>query len=454
MLIHSNEHSLQRRVLWRTTVGVLVVWLAAVVLVWVEAQHELDELLDAHLAQAAALLVVQQNAPPDDDELSLDAPTLHKYAPRVAYQVFEDAQLRMHSPNVGHAPMAQHTQGFQSITRDDGQAWRVFAAQANGGDVQIYVAEHVNSRDDILWAVLRGVLLPLTLALPVFVLGLWWSVRVGLRPLQDVREALVKREPHALEPLQLNDLPHEVKPLVDALNDLLMRLADRMQTERRFTADAAHELRTPIAAIRAQAQVALGAVGQDEVRQQALQATLAGCDRATRLVTQLLSLARVEGAEMVTTEPVRLHDVLQTVCADLTPDALRRDQTLTLSVPKDVWVLGQTTLWEMVMRNLIDNALRYSPDGATVAVEAQALAQGRVEVTVADSGPGLSQDAMARLGQRFYRAEPSLDNAASGSGLGWSIVRQIAQRQKWTLALARSQTLGGLQVKLTTAGQA
>lgn len=454
MLIHSNEHSLQRRVLWRTTVGVLVVWLAAVVLVWVEAQHELDELLDAHLAQAAALLVVQQNAPPDDDEVSLDAPTLHKYAPRVAYQVFEHAQLRMHSPNVGHAPMAQHTQGFQTVTRDGGQAWRVFAAQANGGDVQIYVAEHVNSRDDILWAVLRGVLLPITLALPVFVLGLWWSVRVGLRPLQDVREALVKREPHALEPLQLNDLPHEVKPLVDALNDLLLRLADRMQTERRFTADAAHELRTPIAAIRAQAQVALGAVGQDEVRQQALQATLAGCDRATRLVTQLLTLARVEGAQTARAEPVHLHDVLQTVCADLTPDALRRHQTLSLSVSEELRVQGQTTLWEIVLRNLIDNALRYSPDGATVAVEAQALAQGRVEVTVADSGPGLSQDAMARLGQRFYRAEPSLDNAASGSGLGWSIVRQIAQRQQWTLSLARSQTLGGLQVKLTTGGQA
>lgn len=452
MFFHSTAHSLQRRVLWRTTVGVLVVWLAAVVLVWVEAQHELDELLDAHLAQAAALLVVQQNTSPDDDddEASPDAPTLHKYAPRVAYQVFEHAQMRMHSPNVGHVPMAQHTQGFQTVTRDNGQTWRVFAAQGREDDVQIYVAEHINSRHDILWAVMRGVLLPLTLALPVFVLGLWWSVRVGLQPLQDVREALVQRESHALTPLHLNELPQEVKPLVDALNDLLLRLAERMQTERRFTADAAHELRTPIAAIRAQAQVALGAGEQDAVRTQALQATLAGCDRATRLVAQLLTLARVEGQETAATESVRLHDVLQTVCADLTPDALRRHQTLSLSVPATLITQGQTTLWEIVIRNLIDNALRYSPEGATVAVSAQALAQGRVEVLVADSGAGLSDDARARLGQRFFRAAQASDNAASGSGLGWSIVRQIAQRQKWTLSLERSKALGGLQVRLTT----
>jgi two-component system sensor histidine kinase QseC len=163
---------LQQRLLTRTLGAVLVVWIGTAAFVGYEAQHEVDELLDAHLAQSAALLVVQQNATPDDDGPLLDAPTLHKYANRVAYQVFDDGRLVMHSPSVTHKPMAEHTQGFMTITLADGQAWRVFAAQGRSRDVQIYVAERVDSRDEILYAVLRGFLPPLTLALPLLLIGL------------------------------------------------------------------------------------------------------------------------------------------------------------------------------------------------------------------------------------------------------------------------------------------
>jgi two-component system sensor histidine kinase QseC len=441
----SQKFSLQQRLLTRSLGAVLVVWMGTAAFVGYEAQHEVDELLDAHLAQSAVLLVVQQNATPDDDEPLLDAPTLHKYANRVAYQVFDEDRLVMHSPNVAHAPMAQHTQGFETLTLADGKSWRIFAAQGSDRDVQIYVAERVDSRDEILWAVLRGFLPPLTIALPLLLIGLWWNVRSGLQPLQRLRQALLKRDTQTLTPVSLSETPQEVQPMLDALNDLLLRLAQRMETERRFTADAAHELRTPIAAIRTQAQVALTSATNDQVRQQALQNTLLGCDRASRVVEQLLTLARVEGPQDVASEPFRLDQLAQQVMADLTPDALRRGQTLELLAPEALQVNGQSTLWQILLRNLIDNALRYSPDGAVVRINAQRLDPSHVQVTVQDSGAGLSSADMARLGERFFRV---LGNQATGSGLGWSIVRHIASLQQVDVQVGKSVDLGGLQVIL------
>jgi two-component system sensor histidine kinase QseC len=218
-----------------------------------------------------------------------------------------------------------------------------------------------------------------------------------------------------------------------------------MQTERRFTADAAHELRTPIAAIRAQAQVAMSAASNDTVRQQALQDTLVGCDRASRVVEQLLTLARVEGPQDVASEPFRLDQLAQQTLAELTPEALRRGQTLELLAPEPLQVNGQSTLWQILLRNLIDNALRYSPDGATVRMQAQRLENGQMEITVQDSGPGLSADNLARLGERFFRV---LGTSASGSGLGWSIVRHIAALQHIDVQAGKSTELGGLKVTL------
>ncbi|MGI9152165.1 MAG: ATP-binding protein [Limnohabitans sp.] len=441
----SHKFSLQQRLLTRTLGGVLFAWIGTAAFVGYEAQHEIDELLDAHLAQSAALLVVQQNATPEEDEPLLDAPTLHKYAHRVAYQVFEEDRLVMHSPNVAHQPMAKHTEGFETITLADGKSWRVFAARGRSHEVQIYVAERVDSRDEILSAVLRGFLPPLTIALPLLLLGLWWNVRSGLQPLQRLRQALLKRDTHTLSPVTLTETPQELQPLLDALNDLLQRLAERMDTERRFTADAAHELRTPIAAIRAQAQVALNASTEDPVRQQALLDTLAGCDRASRVVEQLLTLARVEGPQDMVAEPIRLDQLAQQVMADLTPEALRRHQHLELLAPEPLEVRGQSTLWHILLRNLIDNALRYSPEGAVVRIQVARLDVGRVEVSVQDSGAGLSPDDMARLGERFFRV---LGTSASGSGLGWSIVRHIAALQGIDVQVGQSAELGGLQVTL------
>jgi two-component system sensor histidine kinase QseC len=314
--------SLQGRLLLGLLGAVLLVWGAAALATWRDARHELDELLDSHLAQAAALLVARQSGEIDDDEHGIDSPQLHRYAPKVAFQVWHAGRLALRSSNAPAAPMltplalqalvpldhaeredredrdrhddASPAQGLRTglaTVQIAGTAWRVFTAQGAERDIQVFVGEQISSRASILWAVLRGTLWPMALALPLLALAVWWAVRQATQPLRALSHALAQRDPRALEPVAIVDPPAEMAPLLTALNRLFERITERAEAERRFTADAAHELRTPIAAIRAQAQVAL-AETDNTARIHALRATLAGCDRATRLVAQLLTLTR------------------------------------------------------------------------------------------------------------------------------------------------------------------
>ena len=440
--------SLQGRLVWRSLIGMVLVWVFIMVVVWRDTKHELDELLDAHLAQAAAMLVVQGAQALDDDDTLVEPPMLHRYASKVAFQVFHDKQLTLHSPNMGHEPMAQHVQGFQTVVHDDGSTWRVFAAESLSKNALVYVAEYMGSREDIWWAVLRNVMIPMVMTLPLLALALWLSIRHSLSPLNRLRDAVLARQEGALTSLQVADIPTEVQPLLEALNQLLQRLAERMESKQRFTADAAHELRTPIAAIRTQAQVALHANTDADanVREQALKDTIAGCDRAARLVDQLLTLSRLEASALEMHQIIDVQQTLQQVAADLTPWALQRQQTLeVLQEVQDPIVFNRVAneaLLQILCKNLLDNAMRYSPAKGLVRVTLKQVGQG-LHLVFEDSGPGMSAADQARLGERFFRV---LGSGQSGSGLGWSIVRRIADVQAWTLHVHSSEALGGLQV--------
>lgn len=453
--------SLRARLLLLLGPLLLLTWLAAALWTWRDTRHELDELLDGHLAQAAAMLVVQQTRPghggrsgdddDDDDERGVDAPLLHKYAPRVAFQVWHDGRLSLRSSNAPHEPMRAAGQPFRPGFANlpiNGEDWRVMAAAGAQHDVQVYVGELQHARGDILRAVLRGGGVALALALPVMLLAALWAVHAGTAPLRRLGRELSQRPPQALQPVQLADPPAELRPLIDALNGLFGRIGQLLESERRFTADAAHELRTPIAAIRTQAQVAMGEA-DDALRHHALQATLDGCDRATRLVEQLLTLSRLEAEAPLQCSPVDLAALAQRVAAELAPRALARGQQLDLLDERPAGtpalVQGNDTLLAVLLRNLLDNALRYSPDGAHVRLRLQAGA-GHVTVQVADSGPGLAEADLARLGERFFRV---LGTGQPGSGLGWSIARRIAQAHGHVLQAQRSTALGGLEIVLT-----
>ncbi|MGE5118231.1 MAG: ATP-binding protein [Betaproteobacteria bacterium] len=437
--------SLQGRLLALVLGAVAAVWLAAAAWTWIDARHELDELLDSHLAQAAALLIAQQIRAPDDEHAPHEEErSLHRYAPRVAFQVWHEGSLVLHSANAPTRPMAAQDEGFATL-KLDGARWRVFAARGAKRDVRVYVGERVDARDAILGAVMRGILAPLALALPLLAGLVWWAVRHGLAPLQRLRATLAARAPDALQPVVQAGAPAELQGLIGALNALLARIGALLESERRFTADAAHELRTPIAAIRAQAQVAQGAAGDDAARRHALEATIAGCDRAARLVDQLLTLARLDSDAARERRSVDLAALARTTIAELAPQALARDQQVELEAPRPCPADGDETLFAVLLRNLVDNALRYSPAGARVRVTLAGERDWRL--TVEDSGPGLGAAERARLGERFFRV---LGNEASGSGLGWSIVRRIAQVQGLALAVDESPALGGLRVTVST----
>ena len=437
--------SLQGRLLLLVLSGVALVWLVTSVLTWFDVRHELDELLDGHLAQAAALLVVQQAQEIEQhDDRGLDAPMLHRYAPRVAYQVFHAGRLALRSANAPVAPMVEagqdFTPGFKTVQLQ-GQAWRVFAARGTERDVQVYVGEQMGSRNDILWAVLRSTLWPMLVALPLLVAAVWSAVRLGVQPIRQLGRDLGGRQPQVLSPVTLAQAPSEMAPMIAALNGLFERIGQLLESERRFTADAAHELRTPIAAIRMQAQVAMGEV-DDALRQHALQGTLEGCDRATRLVGQLLSLSRLEAAQTPTMMKVDLRALAQRVVAELAPKAIGKQQSLEFEGSEPCVMPGNETLLAVLVRNLVDNAVRYSPPAARIRVTVRQQAVQLV-LSVEDSGPGLDAADRQRLGERFFRVTGSVE---SGSGLGWSLVRRIAAVHRMTIDVGRPTALGGLAV--------
>lgn len=441
-----RPRSIQGRLLALLVGAVAAVWLAAAVLTGVDVRHELDELLDAHLAQAAALLVVQQSGELEhEDDRTVDAPALHRYAPRAVFQVFRDGRLVLRSADAPQRPLVADAaaSGFTTVT-SEGVAWRVFSTRGGDSEVQVFVGERLDARERIVRAALSGTLWPLALALPLLALLAWWAIRRGLEPLRSLGEQLAARTPNSLRPVDVADPPAEVAPLLQSLNGLFGRIEGMLQSERRFIGDAAHELRTPIAAIRAQAQVAL-AEADDARRRHALRATLEGCDRAAHLVDQLLTLSRLEAGAAVPMKPVDLAALARQVVRDLAPQALRKQQDLGVEAAGRCVIEGDETLLAILLRNLVDNAVRYGPAGARINVIA-AVRDGQAVLVVEDAGPGLSAQDIARLGERFARGS---GHAESGTGLGWSIVRRIAQAHGLVVTAARSQRLGGLAVTVT-----
>ena len=436
--------SLQTRVVALVLAGVCTLWLIAAIMIWFDGRHELDELLDSHLAQAATLLVAQAS----DGELEHqyeEAAKLTRFDRRVAFQMWHEARLQWRSANAPTTPMMQQDRGFAS-TSIDGKQWRVFATRGKDSDVQLFVGEQLDARADILTALLRGMLLPLAVGLPLLALVVWLAVFRGLQPLRALRTQLRQRAPAELTAIGLPGAPEEVESLTTALNDLFARIGSLIENERRFTQDAAHELRTPIAAIRAQAQVAASASSPADV-QAALKKTLRGCDRASHLVDQLLQLARLDGAQQPSQQQPRfdLARVVERVLAPLLDDAAAKRIALEVDVPNHCAMAGDEALIGILLRNLCDNALRYAPAEGQVRFR---VADGTttLQVSIEDSGHGMTTAQIARLGERFYRVA---GNDAEGSGLGWSIIRRIAAVTGARLDIGSSAELGGLRVIVT-----
>lgn len=290
-------------------------------------------------------------------------------------------------------------------------------------------AHFAKEREEVAAEIAGQLLTPMLFALPALALLLVIAIGFALAPLRQLARDVASRAADRLDPLPGASLPAEVMPLVARLNSLFADITRALENERRFTADAAHELRTPLAALKAQAQVALAAVDTME-KQHALTQIIAGCDRTTHLVTQLLTLARLDARTIDPMRSVALRPIAEEVLALSAGEAIERRCDLVLR-DGDARVRGDALLLQVLLRNLIDNALRH---GGGTQIDVSVAVQGsRAVLAVSDNGRGIAADELERVQQRFYR---SAGADPAGSGLGLSIVRRIAELHGGTIDIA------------------
>jgi two-component system, OmpR family, sensor kinase len=424
----------------------LLIWLLALVLVGVgfagwliyrQALATANELFDYQLQQIAEAL------PSEPFSSVLSSRT--EGSEGVVIQIWNRNGVLMYYSHP-RVPLAPHAElGFSTETTPRGE-WRVYSAIV--GDNVVQLAQPLSIRNRVAAGVAWRTLWPLVLLLPLLGVAIWVIVGRGLAPLQRVTRALDTRHPEALDPLSDQRLPQEVRPVVRALNALLSRLSTALDTQKAFVADAAHELRTPLAAVKIQAQLVARAP-DDATRREALADLHEGIARATRLAEQLLALARSEPDGKSVETRVDLRELLESCVRGCVLVAQQRGVDLGIEASEPATVTGDPDSLRVMFNNLIDNATKYTPKGGRVDVGLK-VENGRPLVDIADTGPGIPQEERERVFDRFYRVGEGADRArtdVSGSGLGLAIVRRIAIQHGARVVLGQSAS-GGLKASI------
>ena len=290
----------------------------------------------------------------------------------------------------------------------------------------VQIAETRHTRNALSARIVSGVLLPQFAIIPLAVLLVWFGLSRGIAPLNRLQGLIRRRDPGDLSPVGLASVPEEVRPLVTAFNDMMARLDDNLDAQQRFIADAAHQMRTPLAGLRIQTELALSEPDVDTMRA-ALTQVLVGTERAARLINQLLSLARAEATADACEDSARVDIdlLLRSVVAEHVPAALAKEIDLGVdSAGMPLWFRGASVLLQEMLHNLIDNALKYSPAGGHVTAVLRWHEADEIVIEVQDDGPGIPEEERAQVFERFYRV---LGTGVEGSGLGLPIVREIAE---------------------------
>ncbi|AAZ96088.1 Periplasmic Sensor Signal Transduction Histidine Kinase [Thiobacillus denitrificans ATCC 25259] len=429
----ARAYSLRRRLVGLLTAAIALVWLLSALFVYARAHHEADELLDSQLTEVAETLLAIVAA----GEVDHFVEELHEHAEGypvpIAFEIWhtDDGVSRRLVASPGYAGFdTPAPSGFSERTHQDAP-WRFYTAQDEEAAYRVVVGQAHGVRERLAREIGLSLLLPAALALPLMALVVWWVVGRTLRPVDAVAREVGALDPRTLSPLDPSvALPDEIAPLRAALNALIERVTRAFENERRFTADAAHELRTPLAALKVQAQVAQRAQA-DEARRHALGQVVAGVDRMTHLVEQLLTLARVDPARQRTPpEPLDPAATVTQVCAELQPRAAQRKQSLQVDAPSGCQVAVDPVWLAIALRNLVDNAIAYA--GAGAHIEVRLAGHGAAcTLSVADDGPGVDPGLRSRLSARFVRGESGGD----GCGLGLSIAARVAELSNARLEL-------------------
>jgi two-component system, OmpR family, sensor histidine kinase QseC len=457
--------SLKWRLMLLFVGATLVVWLSVNFYLYRSALGEIDALYDTHLAQSAQILMALAETSAEHGHLEQLAELLPKLVPAtlpwnhaitahpgtaesayqrmLAFQVLtRGGSFLLTSANAPDVPLAQGIAGF-SDSLIDATRWRVYGVASQKWALVLYAGEDHALREGLARHLVTHLLVPTLVAIPPLLLLFWLAVGKGLSPLARLASEIKSRDQTDLAPLRTTSVPSEVTPLVDALDSLLQRLDRALASERHFTGNAAHELRTPVAALRIQAQVAQRAT-DDAQRRRALDQIVSGTSYATHLVEQLLTLSRLDAeSPPLTLGQWDLLEAARRTAAALEPLAQEHAVRLRVSGEHGALTHGNETCILILLRNLIDNAIRHSPAGGQVRVAVHKGDQFN-RVIVEDTGPGIADGQHAAMFQRFRRGAAT---TVSGSGLGLSIVRRICEIHSGRVHLENRKE-GGLRCEV------
>jgi len=424
-----------------------LIWLAATCWIYVGTTREVESVLDARLQEAARMVLslASGNAVGtiQKDGDAGQAPEIMSYERQLSCQIWSlDGRLVARSSGAPDESLSDKRAGFSERILN-GETWRVFTAEDAGKGVRVLVGDRVGLRDHFVAEIVKGVLAPLALAVPLLGFLIWASLNRGLRPLRGLAEELSRRNADDMSPVETGRMPDEIRPVIGALNALFTKVQDALRHERAITAFAAHELRTPLAGLRTQAQVAIAA-REETTRTAALRQILVGVDRTTRLVRQLLAIAKLDSApEAMPANRISIGGVIQEVI-DALPAPDRAVSVTIDSALADTMVTANREFLLLAVRNLHENAARHMPQPGAIRwsmeQESDVLA-----VYVDDEGPGIPEDEIPLVTKRFYRGR---NKSALGSGLGLSIADLALRASGARLVLRNRSDTKGLRAQI------
>lgn len=443
-----HKHSLRFRLIVTLSLVSVLVWLISTAVAWFQVRKEVNQVFDAQ-----QILFAERLASSDLRHLLIDR---HNPQPRrpfkkhrfdddaLAFAIFTtDGNIVLSDGENGENFIYAPKKGFSlSKIREDDDDWRIFWLPVAGGRLMVAVGQEQEYRDELINKMVFGQMWIWFAGLPFLLAALGLIIRRELRSLKEVGEQVAKRPPDDMSLLPTDNLPTEILPLIENLNQFFDRTSATLLRERRFTSDAAHELRSPLAALRIQTEVAQLAGDDAHLREQALENLTKGIDRATQLIEQLLTLSRLDNLkELENLQEIHWEQLIPSLMGELYFHAEKHQITLAFEPTAAPQVKrGQPLLLALMLRNLIDNAIRYCPTGSQVKVRLE-----KNKILVEDNGGGVDEADLAKLGQRFYR--PAGQNE-KGSGLGLSIVRRIAELHHYQLNLSNRKNSAGERIGL------
>lgn len=467
--------SIRRRLIILLLSIIIVIGSITVLLSYKDAHHEVGELFDAQLAQSARVLdalilhqINKLNISAEDLKniqniinhiTLLDDPgnsefdsnneerEAQEYERKIAFQIWDKGNLILRSASSPDTPLSSISLNKQLVgyfnEEIKSNLWRVFSVRTQNGKYFMQIGEQLDVRNELTEDISKQLIKTSLLSLPILAVLIWIAISKGLSPLERVATEVSKRNKENFKSLSLNDIPLEINPLIVSINNLLSRLQSSFEKEQRFTDSAAHELRTPLAALKTQAQVAIAA-DNDIDKKHALEQIVQGVDRAGHLINQILVIARLDKI-VLNDDSIKIYDFVHELTGQFYNQLTSKSLTISIDGTKDAIIRSNKANLTILLNNILDNAIRYSSDNSEIKIRINNIKNIKTELTIVNYGLTIPEDDLAKVFDRFYRV-PGTNTI--GCGLGLAIAKQISDIQNIGLFIENTDTHDGVIVRL------